>query len=82
MDEVRVKVETCEELRTPDEALPNLLQSPGKYNFIIKTVDGMTINVNTVFIDFSSSTFTASLQVKFFFSYTLKLFFTTGSYFL
>lgn len=76
LDEVKVKIETCTELRTPDEAFANLIPSPGKYNFIIRTVDGMTINVNTVSVDFTSATFTASLQVIIFLFYNRWNFFS------
>lgn len=58
-----VEIETCEELRMPQEASPNLLQQQGKYNTINRVVDGMTINVNSASIKFTSVTFTASLQV-------------------
>jgi hypothetical protein len=36
---------------------------PGKYSFIHKVIDGITITVNTVNILFNSPAFTASVQV-------------------
>ncbi|XP_065226318.1 bridge-like lipid transfer protein family member 3B isoform X2 [Planococcus citri] len=63
LDEVLVEIETCEELRMPQEVSPNILQQQGKYNTINRVVDGMTINVNSASIKFTSVTFTASLQI-------------------
>lgn len=36
---------------------------PGKYSFIHKVIDGITVTVNTVNIIFNSPAFTASVQV-------------------
>lgn len=36
---------------------------PGKYSFIHKVIDGITVTVNTVNILFNSPAFTASVQV-------------------
>lgn len=38
---------------------------PGKYSFIHKVIDGITVNVNTVNITFNSPAFTANVQVSF-----------------
>ena len=46
----------------------SLPQAPqGKYSFIHKVVDGITIIVNTVNVKFLSTAFTASVQVSIFF---------------
>lgn len=47
-------------------AQPTLPQAPqGKYSYIHKVVDGITIIVNTVNVKFLSAAFTASVQVSF-----------------
>lgn len=38
----------------------------GKYSFIHKVIDGITIVVNTVNVNFKSPAFTASVQVRLF----------------
>lgn len=60
---MNVEIETCENLR--DVSLQEAVQQTGKYNTIHRIVDGMSINVNTVSIQFSSQTFVASIQVRF-----------------
>lgn len=66
LDEVKVEVETCEELRSlsAQQGLSSY-GATNKYNFINKAIDGMTISVNTVSITFKTVAFTASIQVKF-----------------
>lgn len=46
-------------------SLPQVPQ--GKYSFIHKVVDGITIIVNTVNVKFLSTAFTASVQVRWIF---------------
>ncbi|GLV35400.1 uncharacterized protein CBL_01450 [Carabus blaptoides fortunei] len=66
LDEVNIIVETCEELRSLSS--PSGASSyggvPGKYSFIHKVIDGITIAVNTVNITFNSPAFTASVQIS------------------
>ncbi|KAK9711777.1 N-terminal region of Chorein or VPS13 [Popillia japonica] len=66
LDEVNIIVETCEELRTmPEQAgVPTPTAVPGKYSFIHKVIDGITVNVNTVNITFNSPAFTANVQIS------------------
>lgn len=56
-------METCEELRNMTSDNASGYGPPGKYSFIHKVIDGITINVNTVNISFKSPAFVASLQV-------------------
>lgn len=65
LDEVYIKVETCEELRSMSvqQGLSTYIV-PGKYSFINKVIDGMTIAVNTVCVTFDSPAFTASVQIS------------------
>ncbi|XP_073986292.1 bridge-like lipid transfer protein family member 3B isoform X2 [Rhodnius prolixus] len=64
LDEVKVEVETCEELRSlsAQQGLSSY-GATNKYNFINKAIDGMTISVNTVSITFKTVAFTASIQI-------------------
>ncbi|XP_065355354.1 bridge-like lipid transfer protein family member 3B isoform X2 [Calliphora vicina] len=80
LDEVNITVETCDPTsRSADNKSPNgvgsggggsagggsLPQAPqGKYSFIHKVVDGITIIVNTVNVKFLSTAFTASVQMS------------------
>ncbi|XP_062120674.1 bridge-like lipid transfer protein family member 3A isoform X4 [Drosophila sulfurigaster albostrigata] len=70
LDEVRITIETCNPTArdagggnsTSAAALPQVPQ--GKYSFIHKVVDGITIVVNTVNVNFVSAAFTASVQMS------------------
>ncbi|XP_063697421.1 bridge-like lipid transfer protein family member 3B isoform X2 [Culicoides brevitarsis] len=66
LDEVNISVETCEVMRTGTTPTGNnSLSAPmGKYSFIHKVIDGITIVVNTVNIRFKSPAFTASVQMS------------------
>ncbi|XP_037882475.1 UHRF1-binding protein 1-like isoform X4 [Glossina fuscipes] len=77
LDEVNITVETCDPIsRLQDAKSPNgggstgsgggnLPQVPqGKYSFIHKVIDGITITVNTVNVKFLSAAFTASVQMS------------------
>lgn len=68
LDEVNISVETCENARsegdTPTTATQSSLSAPmGKYSFIHKVIDGITVVVNTVNINLKSPAFVASVQV-------------------
>lgn len=65
MDEVNIIVETCEELRSvsAQAGLSSYTAVPGKYSFINKVIDGITVTVKTVNITFNSPAFTANVQV-------------------
>ncbi|KAH8263545.1 hypothetical protein KR044_010265, partial [Drosophila immigrans] len=71
LDEVRITIETCNPTArdagggnstAAAAALPQVPQ--GKYSFIHKVVDGITIVVNTVNVNFVSAAFTASVQMS------------------
>lgn len=60
-------METCEFGRENSAAaasLQNLMSNPGKYTFVNKIIDGITIVVNTVKINFVSAAFKASIQMS------------------
>ncbi|XP_032595090.1 UHRF1-binding protein 1 isoform X3 [Drosophila grimshawi] len=70
LDEVRITIETCDPTardaggggNATAASLPQVPQ--GKYSFIHKIVDGITIVVNTVNVNFVSAAFTASVQMS------------------
>lgn len=68
LDEVNISVETCEIARsgtpTAGGGIQALAGNMGKYSFIHKVIDGITITVNTVNVSFKSPAFTSSVQVK------------------
>lgn len=68
LDEVNISVETCEIARsgtpTAGGGIQSLSVPMGKYSFIHKVIDGITILVNTVNVNFKSPAFTASVQVS------------------
>lgn len=68
LDEVNISIETCEIARsgTPTGGgnMPSLTAPVGKYSFIHKVIDGITILVNTVNVNFKSPAFSASVQVR------------------
>lgn len=70
LDEVNVSVETCEIMRsgsdtpTAGSGIQSLSVPMGKYSFIHKVIDGITIIVNNVNIQFKSPAFVASVQMS------------------
>ncbi|XP_046394074.1 UHRF1-binding protein 1 isoform X3 [Ischnura elegans] len=66
LDEVHISVETCEDLRplSASYGMPPDGSSPTKYSFIDKVIDGMTVYVNAVFVNFRSPAFVASVQMS------------------
>lgn len=72
LDVVEIEVETCEDLRSMSVQGGLSSMGGGRYSFIHKVIDGMTVAVNTVLVTFRSPAFVASLQVKFF-SITWKI---------
>lgn len=66
LDEVAITVETCEELRSlsSQAGLSSYTGAPGKYSFIHKVIDGITVTVNRVIITFNSPAFTANIQIS------------------
>lgn len=67
LDEVNITVETCECGDRAESGMPgwqSLSTQAGKYSFIHKIIDGITVTVNTVNINFKSPAFTASVQMS------------------
>uniref|UniRef100_A0A0K2UJH7 AGAP008379PAlike [Tribolium castaneum] n=1 Tax=Lepeophtheirus salmonis TaxID=72036 RepID=A0A0K2UJH7_LEPSM len=68
LDEVRVQVQTCEELRrsqggnSTTQHLPH--SATGPYGFADKVVDGMTLTVNSVILTLNSKVFQASFNIS------------------
>ena len=65
--QVRVEVETCENLRTLNASGLNpksSMGSGGSYGFVEKVVDGITVTVNSVLVILHSHVFTASFQAR------------------
>lgn len=68
LDEVNITIETCEFGRTENAQATGgwqtLTAPKGKYNFIDKIIDGITVTINTVNVKFNSPAFTASVQLS------------------
>ena len=66
LDEIRVKIETCDEFRGDVKGTgTGLPQQPlGNYGFTQKVVDGISMSVNLVHITLTSLAFTASFQMS------------------
>lgn len=65
LDEIRVKIETCEELRGEAVGAGFVLPQPqGHYGFTDKVVDGISMSVNLVHVTLTSLAFTASFQMS------------------
>eukprot|EP00095_Tigriopus_kingsejongensis_P003689 maker-scaffold11_size778918-snap-gene-6.50 protein:Tk03689 transcript:maker-scaffold11_size778918-snap-gene-6.50-mRNA-1 annotation:"uhrf1-binding protein 1-like protein" len=68
LDEVRVEVETCENLRPVNPSAKSATAAGGggggHYGFVEKVVDGITVNVNSVILILKSHVFTASFQMS------------------
>ncbi|XP_055588824.1 bridge-like lipid transfer protein family member 3B isoform X2 [Uranotaenia lowii] len=66
LDEVNITIETCETARsgTPTTGFSSLAVPQGKYSYIHKIIDGITIVVNTVNVNLKSPAFTASVQMS------------------
>lgn len=50
---------------SPQAGLSSYAAIPGKYSFIHKVIDGITVSVNVVNVMFSSPAFVATVQVIF-----------------
>lgn len=48
---------------SPQAALSSYAAIPGKYSFIHKVIDGITVTVNVVNVMFNSPAFVATVQV-------------------
>ena len=76
--QVRVEVETCEELRPMNTnqkgGMAASYASGGQYGFSDKVVDGITLTVNSVLLTLKSRAFIASFQVSSCMLFKAKLF--------
>lgn len=66
---MNITIETCELGRnesggTASGGWQTLTAPQGKYNFINKIIDGITVTINAVNIKFKSPAFIASIQVR------------------
>ncbi|CAH0397066.1 unnamed protein product [Chilo suppressalis] len=64
LDEVRIALEVCTEPREMNPAASNSMPAPGKYSYIHKVIDGISVAVNHVQIDFNCDAFTSSVQIS------------------
>ncbi|XP_024085881.1 UHRF1-binding protein 1-like isoform X2 [Cimex lectularius] len=64
LDEVRVEIETCEELRSLSAQQGLSAYAGTEYSFANKVVDGMTISVNEVKVTFKTPAFNAAVQLQ------------------
>ncbi|XP_044747939.1 UHRF1-binding protein 1 [Coccinella septempunctata] len=66
LDEVNITIETCEELRSmsAQSGLSEYAMAQGKYGYINKVIDGITVTVNHVNILFNSPAFSATIQIS------------------
>ncbi|CAB3252557.1 unnamed protein product [Arctia plantaginis] len=64
LDEVHIALEVCQEPRVMNPNAAGALPVPGKYSYIHKVIDGISVAVNHVQIDFSCEAFTSSVQIS------------------
>lgn len=67
LDEVTIEAETCEDFREVAKFRAankvNLNQEAGSYGFINKVIDGITLSINSVNVQFRSAIFSASFEL-------------------
>ncbi|XP_045487527.1 UHRF1-binding protein 1-like isoform X2 [Pieris rapae] len=64
LDEVHIALEVCEEPRVMNPNAAAAMPVPGKYSYIHKVIDGISVAVNHVQIDFNCDAFTSSVQIS------------------
>ncbi|XP_047027375.1 UHRF1-binding protein 1-like isoform X4 [Helicoverpa zea] len=64
LDEVHIALEVCQEPRVMNPSAAGALPVPGKYSYIHKVIDGISVAVNHVQIDFNCEAFTSSVQIS------------------
>ncbi|XP_052749957.1 UHRF1-binding protein 1-like [Galleria mellonella] len=64
LDEVHIALEVCSEPRVVNASAAGALPVPGKYSYIHKVIDGISVAVNQVQIDFNCDAFTSSVQIS------------------
>ncbi|XP_045453508.1 UHRF1-binding protein 1-like [Melitaea cinxia] len=63
LDEVHIALEVCAEPRTMNPSAAGAMPIPGKYSYIHKVIDGISVAVNQVQIEFKCDAFTSSVQI-------------------
>ncbi|XP_037303509.1 UHRF1-binding protein 1-like isoform X1 [Manduca sexta] len=64
LDEVHIALAVCSEPRVMNQSAGSALPVPGKYSYIHKVIDGISVAVNQVQIDFNCDAFTSSVQIS------------------
>ncbi|XP_013192701.2 bridge-like lipid transfer protein family member 3B [Amyelois transitella] len=64
LDEVHIALEVCTEPREVNPTAAGAAPIPGKYSYIHKVIDGISVAVNQVQIDFNCDAFTSSVQIS------------------
>ncbi|CAK1542504.1 unnamed protein product [Leptosia nina] len=64
LDEVHIALEVCAEPRVMNPNAAAAMPVPGKYSYIHKVIDGISVAVNHVQIDFNCDAFTSSVQIS------------------
>ncbi|CAL4126349.1 unnamed protein product, partial [Meganyctiphanes norvegica] len=64
LDDVHVVMESSETLRSQGQSLLPSYASGGKYGYTEKVIDGITVNINSVTINFNSHAFNASFSLS------------------
>ncbi|KAM3966078.1 bridge-like lipid transfer protein family member 3B [Aphomia sociella] len=64
LDEVHIALEVCSEPRVMNPSAAGAMPIPGKYSYIHKVIDGISVAVNQVQIDFNCDAFTSSVQIS------------------
>ncbi|XP_013141075.1 PREDICTED: UHRF1-binding protein 1-like [Papilio polytes] len=64
LDEVHIALEVCTEPRVMNPGAAGTMPAPGKYSYIHKVIDGISVAVNQVQVDFNCDAFTSSVQIS------------------
>ncbi|XP_045539579.1 UHRF1-binding protein 1-like [Papilio machaon] len=64
LDEVHIALEVCTEPRVMNPGAAGAMPVPGKYSYIHKVIDGISVAVNQVQVDFNCDAFTSSVQIS------------------
>ncbi|XP_026492522.2 bridge-like lipid transfer protein family member 3B isoform X2 [Vanessa tameamea] len=64
LDEVHIALEVCTEPRVMNPGSAGAMPIPGKYSYIHKVIDGISVAVNQVQIEFKCDAFTSSVQIS------------------
>ncbi|XP_050355412.1 UHRF1-binding protein 1-like [Nymphalis io] len=64
LDEVHIALEVCTEPRVMNPGSAGTMPIPGKYSYIHKVIDGISVAVNQVQIEFKCDAFTSSVLIS------------------